>query len=119
MTSSVGDTGSKVGPGVAVGGTAVAVGGTEVGTGVEVEVGGGASGLLGVAVGGTAVAVVVGVGVGVAISHVSVLWQREHCPRGWPGGREWQELQLVYVSWSNAMSSQLPVLWQSEHWPGQ
>ena len=32
---------------------------------------------------------------------LSVVWHLEHCPRGWPSGRSWQDLQLVYPVWSN------------------
>ena len=77
--------GSGWGGSVGVGdtGVGVAVGGTGVGVGL---------GSTGVGVGGS--------GVGVSgISHVSVVWHFEHCPRRWPGGRSWlwQALQLVYV----------------------
>ena len=95
----VGATASSVGSGVAVGGWGVGLGGKGVAVGPTGLAGGGSVGV--------AVGVAVGVG---SIAQVSVVWQREHWPRGWPDGREWQELQLVYVTWSKVTSVQLPVL---------
>ena len=98
--------------------------GVAVGPGVGVKVAVDSAVLVGVLVGwARAVAVALGVavtsGVGVAVGAVydqsSVPWHLEHWPRGCPLGREWQELQLVYVSWSNVTSLQLLVLWQLEH----
>ena len=69
-----------------------------VGTGclsssVAVGVGAGCVGVGGIGVGGSVGVGSTGVGVGGSgvgvsgISHVSVVWHLEHCPRGWPGGR--------------------------------
>lgn len=57
---------------------------------VGVKVGNGVFVGVGVNVG---VGVFVGSGVGVGGTYqVVVLWQFEHCPRGCPTGRTWQEL---------------------------